>query len=129
MGDVTVYIEKQITDLSINHINDTGAALDQYEFCLIGPFVGITDEAIAINADGGFTIEDVIEVQVESADLKAGEDTFGTLDQEVFWDDTLKKFSDTETAGYYSVGHVSEVKDANGTFKFYKLIRHELITT
>lgn len=123
----TVYIEKQITDQSIYNTNDTGAALAQYEFCLIGPYAAIADQVIDISGNGTYTIEGEIEMQVD--DLKAGEDTFGTLYQDVYWDDTTKEFSDTETAGYYFIGNVSAIKDANGVVKVLKILRHELITT
>ena len=123
----TVHIEKQTTDLSIRGTNDTGADLAQYEFCLIGPYAAVADDAITSTATGTYTIESEIEVQ--ASDLKTGENTFGTLYQDVFWDDTNKKFSDTSTGGYYFVGNLTSVKDAKGVIKFNKILRHELVTT
>ena len=98
--------------------NTTGADLKQGDFAVVGPFAGIADGDIAEDAVGSFHVEEGI--RVNTADLVYGQDTFATLGQPVFWDATSLEFSDTETAGYYLVGYLLEVKDANGAITFEK---------
>ena len=107
----TVYIQKE----SVNHIilnNDTGSDLAQYEMTVIGGLSLIADEAIANGATGSFHVETGICFQTD--DFEAGEDTFATVNQDVFWNPATGDFSDTETAGYYKVGVLKEIKNANG---------------
>ena len=120
----TVYIESE----DIAHLrmyNDTGAALVQYEFTVIGEISGVADEAIASLATGSFHVEEGI--VIHSTDLESGEDTFATPNQPVYWNPTSGDFSDTETAGYYLVGQLYEVKNAAGLIKFTKFYNATLI--
>ena len=107
----TVYIQKE----SVNHIilnNNTGSDLVQYEMTVIGGLSLIADEAIANGATGSFHVENGICFQTD--DFEAGEDTFATVNQDVFWNPATGDFSDTETAGYYKVGVLKEIKNSNG---------------
>jgi hypothetical protein len=123
---MTVYIEKENRD-HVRYTNGTGADLDQYEFCVVGPYAAVADEDIANDAEGSFHVEEGIEIQTD--DLVTSEDTFATLGQEVFWSSVDQEFSDTETAGYYHVGYLSVVKDANDVIKFEKLRYAVIVTT
>ena len=107
----TVYIQKE----SVNHIilnNDTGSDLVQYEMTVIGGLSLIADEAIANGATGSFHVETGICFQTD--DFEAGEDTFATVNQDVFWNPATGDFSDTETAGYYKIGVLKEIKNSSG---------------
>lgn len=112
-----VFIKK----IDVNHLalkNTTGAAVETYDFAVIGPFACVADENIAINAIGGFNVEEGIRLQAN--ELVTGENTFATLGQVVYFDTTTKKFSDTSTAGYYAVGYLTQVKDSAGMIEFEK---------
>lgn len=109
----TVYIQKEMID-HINLKNDTGADLAQYEFTVIGGLSLIADEAIADGDEGSFHVETGIIFQVAAADMAAGEDTFATENQDVFWDPATGDFSDTEKTGYYKVGILKDVKNSDG---------------
>jgi len=98
--------------------NASGADYAQYDFVVASKFCGIADEAIANGASGSIHIEEGI--QVQTSDLKTGELTFGTWGQNVYFDATNKKFSDTSTSGYYLVGYLTAVKDTNGMIVFEK---------
>lgn len=123
---MTVYVQQE----ELNHIpltNDLGADIAQGEFCVIGAWACVADEAVASLASGSFDVREGIGVQ--SSDLVSGEDTFGTEGQEVFWSAADNAFSDTETAGYYLVGYLTETKDSDGVIVFEKLRHAVLITT
>lgn len=92
--------------------NDTGAALSQYEPTVIGHRFAVCVEAggIANGSKGAFAIGAMV---LQSTNLKSGELTFGTKAADVYFDPSDKTFSDTETAGYYRVGQVDEVKDSD----------------
>jgi len=125
---MTVYIQKEKVDHVVG-VNDSGAALEQYEFAIVGPYAAIADEDIASLASGSYHVEKGIQFQVESDDLKAGELTFGTAWQNVYWDATTGEFSDTETAGYYLIGHLVKIKDSNGMIVVEKYRYAELVTS
>lgn len=109
----TVYIQKECGDVRHARLNNnTGADLEQYELTVINGIVLVADEAIANGEVGSFTIDDSYSIQV--SDLVATEDTFGTVNADVFWDPTSGDFSDTSTIGYYPVGIVQEIKNSNG---------------
>lgn len=119
-----VYVTKE----NVAHImgtNDTGAALSQGDFAIVGPYAAIADEDVASTAEGSFHVAEGIQVQAD--DLTTGEDTFGTFGQEVYWDGT--NFSDTETVGYYLVGYLVDTKDSNGVIVFEKLRYAEIVTS
>lgn len=111
MAKETVYIQKEKVD-HINLINDTGAALVQFEFTVIGGLCLVADEAIANGARGSFHVEENIQLQISG--FVTGELTFGTANADVFFKPSTGEFSDTSTATYYKVGIVKEVKDSNG---------------
>lgn len=118
----TVYIQNEPVD-HIRLVNDTGALLEQYEFTVLGQAVGgrlcgVADREIAIATRGPFHVEDGIILQADS--FVAGEGVFGTDNMEVFWDPTSGDFSDTETAGYWSVGQLVTDLDGNGVITFTK---------
>ena len=120
------YIEQQDNDV-VRTTNDSGAAVVNEEFCIVGPYAAIATESIANLAEGGFEVAEGR--KVSTATLETGEDTFGTIHQEVYWNNTNKTFSDTETAGYYHVGYLLETKNSNGYIRFEKTRYWTLITT
>lgn len=125
-ADRMTYVIKEV----VNHImfeNDTGANLNQGDFAVVGPFAAIADEDVLNGAEGSFFVQEGI--QVETDELKTGENTFGTLGQEVFWDSTNNEFSDTETVGYDLVGYLTKVKDSEGVIRFDKLRYVEEVTS
>lgn len=113
-----IFNSKPINDVMFL-VNGTGADLALDDFTVIAPYVCVANEVIANGASGTFTVKDGF--IVESADLHATENTFGTLQAIVYFDPTSKKFSDTETAGYYPVGYLTKVKDSNGVIEFEKV--------
>lgn len=117
------FIEKE-PDTYVRLWNDTGAALVAGEFCLIGGIAAIAQEAIAIGAYGGFVVGEGLVFQ--TATLKTGEKTFATPNQDVFWDNTGKTFSDTSTAGYYKIGQLAEVIDS-GVIRVIKQYKAEVV--
>lgn len=112
-----VYIQNESID-HIRMVNDTGADLEQYEFTVIGRYACVADEAIEAGEIGSFHVEEGILCQAE--DFVAGEGTFATPNQEVFWDPVTGDFSDTETVDYFLVGQLVTVLDANGVIVFSK---------
>ena len=122
----TLYISREHND-HIRLNNDSGANLLQYEASVIGELAVVADEAIASGVVGPFAIETGLEVQ--SDDLVAGELTFGTVNQIVYFSPSDKAFSDTETTGYYEWGQLKEVKDTNGVIVITKFFRAVLIGT
>lgn len=123
---MTVYISKEDNDHVIM-TNDLGADLDQYEFCVVGPYAAIADQDIASLAEGSFHVAEGIQFQTD--DLVAGELTFATQGQEVYWSAADNAFSDTETAGYYLIGYLVEVKNSDGMIVVEKTRYATLITT
>jgi hypothetical protein len=120
----TVYIESE----DIAHLrmyNDTGADLVQYEFTVIGEISGVADEAIASTATGSFHVEEGIVIQ--ATNLVTAESTFATPNQAVYFNPADGKFSDTEIAGYYLVGQLTQVKNSAGLIKFTKFYNATLI--
>lgn len=107
--------------------NTTGAILSAGEFCILGDLGAIAQEEIAINAYGGFLIGSGTEIQ--TATLTDSEDTFDTVDQIVYWNDTDKSFSDTLTVGYYKAGQLKTVKDSGGVIVFTKFEKAEIVAT
>jgi hypothetical protein len=114
-----VFVEKVKRDY-VRLLNSTGADLAAEEFTVIEPFVCVAQEAIDDNTVGAFAVEEGIEIQIDPDDLKSGSDTFATLGAPVYFDATLLEFSDTFDTGYYLVGYVTSVKDANDVVKFEK---------
>jgi len=123
---MTVYISSELND-HVTMNNDTGADLDQYEFCVVGPYAAIADDDIDSLDDGSFHVAGGIQFQTD--DLVLGELTFATQGQEVFWSAADEAFSDTETAGYYLIGYLVEVKDSDGVIVVEKTRYATLITT
>lgn len=121
----TVYIEKERVD-HINLTNTTGAAIEQYEFVVMGGLCLVADEDIADGDVGSFHVEANLVLQAE--DFEAGEDTFGTANADVFWNPATGDFSDTSTATYYKVGIVKEIKNSNGVIRFVKARNAVLIS-
>ena len=118
----TVYIQKE----SVDHVtlsNDTGSDLAQYGFAVIGGLAAVADEAIASGETGSFHVEEGLIIQ--ASDLKTADDTFATLNQDVFWDGSA--FSDTSTAGYKKVGILTAVKNSNGVIEFMKQRHVEVV--
>ena len=112
----TVFIEKELCT-HVRIANDTGAALLQYELAVVGPFAGVADEVIAIDAVGSFHVEEGI--QVQASNLTDDEDTFATSGQAVYLD-ASGDFSDTSTEGYYLVGYLLVAKNSDGVIVFEK---------
>lgn len=107
--------------------NTTGAKVSAGEFCILGDLGAIAQEEIAIDAYGGFLIGSGAEVQ--TATLTESEDTFATVGQIVYWNDTEKSFSDKLTVGYYKVGQLKTVKDSGGVIVFTKFEKAEIVAT
>lgn len=126
IDDKMVFVKKENVDV-INLTNDLGAAINQGDFVVIGPWCGVAMQDIAIGGNGPIHVEGGIQVQAD--DLVTGEDTFGTEGQEVYFDTAEKEFSDTETGGYYLVGYLIGSKDSNGMIEFEKLRLAELVAT
>lgn len=106
--------------------NTSGAEVVAGEFCIIGGFAAIAQETIAANAWGNFLTGSGALVQ--SAELTASEDTFGTPGAYVYWNNTDKSFSDTVTTGYYKVGQLNTAK-AGGVIAFNKFERAEIVSS
>lgn len=121
---MVVYSERENTEVK-RLVNDTGVALAQYELAVVAGYVAIALEAVASGATGPFYVAEGADVQVST--LKAGEDTFATLGQPVYLDTVTDTLSDTSTPGYYEVGSVSTIKNANGVVWFDKYRRAVLI--
>jgi hypothetical protein len=121
-----VYIQTEQVD-HIRFQNDTGADVAQYDFNVPGPYAAVADEAITSGSVGPWHVEEGILIQ--ASDLKTGENTFATLGQKVYFDASTLEFSDTETVGYYHVGYLTTVKDANGVIVFEKMRYHEIVTS
>lgn len=112
-----VYIEQEVVE-HVRIKNGSGADMAQYEFGVVGPFAAVADEAVASNAVGPYHVEQGLVIQAD--ELTEAEDTFATVGQNVYWNATTRKFSDTLTEGYYHVGNLLTVKDANGVIRFEK---------
>ena len=106
--------------------NTSGADVVAGEFCIIGAFGAIAQESIASNAYGNFLIGDGTIVQTDT--LTGSEDTFGTANAYVYWNNSDKSFSDTSTTGYYKVGQVNTVK-ASGVIEFTKFEKAEIVSS
>jgi len=113
----TVYISKEDVDHIVLN-NNTGADLAQYEFTVIGELCLIADDAIVDGETGSFHAGTTLIIQTD--DLETGEDTFATVNQDVYWNPTSGDFSDTETDTYYKVGTLKTIKDTNGMIVFVK---------
>lgn len=120
-----VFVEKEPCDYAYLK-NTSGADVVAGEFCVIGAYGAIAQEAIASNAVGGFLIGDGAIVQ--SSELTASEDTFGMVGQYVFWNNVSKDFSDTATTGYYKVGQLTIAK-TNGVITFRKFEKAEIVSS
>ena len=119
------FVEKEPCDYAYLK-NTSGADVVAGEFCIIGAYGAIAQEAIASNAYGGFLIGDGAIVQ--SSELTTAEDTFGTVGQYVYWNNTSKDFSDTATTGYYKVGQLTIAK-TNGVITFNKFEKAEIVSS
>ncbi len=107
----TVYIQKE-ENKHLVLTNNTSAALEQYEFVVLGKLSCVADEAIAKNAEGSLHVEEGLCLQID--DFVSGEDTFATANADVFWKPSTGEFSDTSKSTYYKVGIVKEIKNSNG---------------
>lgn len=123
--DVTKHEDVKVLRLT----NGTGAPVAQGSFVVNHGFAAVAEKAIASGAVGPWWVEEGIQVRAKgAAKLKAGEDTFGTLGQEVYWDPASDKFSDTLTAGYYAVGRLTVIKSAAAGITFDKYRYADLVT-
>lgn len=110
--------------------NDTGATLSQSEFTVLGEFPGVVLESngIANGARGSFDFG-CNQIRIYTAGMASGEATFNTDNQIVYFDPVAKKFSDTETPGYYAVGQLTVKKGSTGFCEFKPFDRVTLITS
>lgn len=120
------FVEKEPADY-VYLKNITGAELVAGEFCIIGSYGAIAQEGIAINAYGGFLIGENALIQTDT--LTTAENTFATVGQMVYFNNTDKSFSDTATTGYYKVGQLNTVKDANGVIAFNKFEKADIVSS
>jgi hypothetical protein len=109
------FVEKEPADY-VYLKNITGAALVAGEFCIIGSFGAVAQEGIAINAYGGFLVGGNALIQTDT--LTTSEDTFATVGQAVYFNNSDKSFSDNAKDGYFKVGQLNTVKDSNGVIAF-----------
>lgn len=100
------FVEKQSNSVYRKLTNNSGAALVDGEFTLLGKFPVCANGAISSTATGSF----VGVCRIQANDFVASEDTFGTANAPAYWDPSTKTFSDTKTATYYEVGQVAVVK-------------------
>ena len=98
--------------------NNTGATLYQGELTVLGRLVVVANEEVANGAIGGFDSQDGKIIQTD--DLKAGENTFGTNNQNVYLYPTTGQLSDTATVGYMLIGQLTAggTKSAAGVIEF-----------
>jgi len=101
------YIEKEDKPRVRKMTNNSGAAVVDGEFALLGKLPAVANGAIGSGAIGDFTVGGI---RIQANDFVTSEDTFNTLNAPVYWEGTGKLFSDTRTAGYYEVGQVAIVK-------------------
>lgn len=110
--------------------NDTGATLAQYEFTVLGEIPVVVDDGAGIaNSARGNCDFGTKRLRIVTADMASGKAAFNTNNQIVYFDPTAKKFSDTETAGYYAVGQLETLKGSNGYCTFITFERATLVTT
>jgi len=112
-----VFIEKECVE-HLRIKNDSGADMAQYEFGVVGPFAAVADEAVVSNAVGPYHVEQGLLIQTD--ELTTAEDTFATSGQNVYWNKSTRKFSDTLIPGYYLVGNLITVKNSAGVIWFEK---------
>ena len=119
------FVEKEPADY-VYMKNTSGAEVVAGEFCIIGAYGAIAQETIAANAYGNFLIGDGSVVQTDT--LTTAEDTFGTANAYVYFNNTSKDFSDHGTTGYYKVGQVNEIK-TGGVIRFTKFEKAEIVSS
>ena len=118
--DLNVFIEKIDADV-LFLTNNTGVDINQYDFLVLENYAAIAMEEVANGASGPFRVADGTIFQAAGATgLKAGEDTFATRGQEVFYDPVARRLSDTATVGYYAVGKLNAVKTSGNMIKVDK---------
>ena len=106
--------------------NTTGAEVVAGEFCIVGGFNAVAQETIAVNAYGGFMIG--ANALIQTGELTASEDTFGTANAFVYFNNTSKDFSDTAQTGYYKVGQLNTVK-SGGVIEFNMYEKAEIVSS
>lgn len=95
--------------------NTTGGDLTQGDLVALGNQVFVANESILTNAIGCFlALDDGFTMEAAAADLKTAENTFGTVNQAVYFDSVTGKLSNTVTQGYYMVGLLQSVKTSSG---------------
>lgn len=112
-----VYVQSIKNDV-LCMLNDTGSDIDQNEFVVLHGFNCVAENDVLNGEYGAFEVEEGI--QVQAADFKAGEDTFGTLGDLVCFDPITSKLSDQRKIGYTFAGLLTEVKNADGVIVFDK---------
>jgi hypothetical protein len=122
----TIYVQtEKVTHVVVT--NDTGADMSQYDFDVVGPWAAVADRDVDNGEIGSFHVEEGI--QLQSDNLKNGEDTFATPNQAVYFNITTKEFGDTLTDNDYLVGYLIKVKTTAGMIVFEKLRYALLIIT
>ena len=112
-----VYVQSIKNDV-LRMLNDTGSDIDQGEFVVLHGFNCVAENDVLNGEYGAFEVEEGI--QVQAADLKAGEDTFGSLGDVVCFDPITSKLSDQRKIGYTMAGLLTEVKNTDGVIVFDK---------
>jgi hypothetical protein len=104
-----------------NHIDFTAThATEPGDLEIVGPYVLAAEDDAAIGAECHGTIEEGIDYAVGSDRIAAGS-TFLTLRAEVWFDTATRMFSSVAVAGWYMVGHVSQIQTATAlNFAFLK---------
>lgn len=112
---------------TIRFLNGSGAVINDRTFIVdsSGKWSGVVmGGPIANGAYGDIKVYEGVHLQVD--DLVAGEATFATVGQPVYYKASTGEFSDTWTAGYYLVGKLFIAKDAAGVIVFEKYRYPEL---
>jgi len=114
-----VFVEK-IEQNKYRMYNDTGATISQGDYIYFNGMIGVALQKALSTAYFDMQIDDMIEVQAD--DLVTGADTFGTLYQQVYFNAADKAFGDSVGSGI-PVGILSQVKDSNGSIKFFNVAK------
>jgi hypothetical protein len=121
------YVESINRD-HIRVVNASGGSITQGDLVIVsGRWVGIADMTFANGAEGTIHVEEGILIQTMR--LLSGTSTFATLGQTVWFKPSTKEFSDEPLAGFYPVGALAKVKDADGMIKFEKFRYTEIWNT
>lgn len=93
------------------------AAYAQREMCVLYPWCGIIDDAVA--AGGNTTMHVAEGIYIDTKRLADGQ-SFAAQGDEVWFDPVTKLYYDSEDAGLYLVGYVVFPVNSDGVMRFEK---------